>query len=262
MIAVTAVITLLLAATITAGRALPIGYEIAFTVYRGLEVDIYRMDIGRGLRENLTSASSIDLAPMWSPQGDQLLFLSNRDGPYTIYVMDADGSNIRRLIPLEQGAFNSMQWSTDGELILLSRGAPPNQRFFTVRADGSDFHEIELSGTEGGIVRDLDVTLGRPNIMMSPDGVQAAFFAFREGRWGVYLGTKMRQNARLIANVVRQDSSPPVWSADGLHIVYVAQMIDGIDLYLATPGSANTPIYRLTRDRAIEADVAWRPNVQ
>ncbi len=96
--------------------------------------------------------------------------------------------------------------------------------------------------------------------MLSPDGAQAAFFAFREGRWGVYLGTKLRQEARLIAHVVRQDSTPPVWSPDGRHIVYVAQMQDGVDLYLATPNNPTTPIRRLTHDRAIEADVTWRPS--
>ncbi|MDQ7030142.1 MAG: hypothetical protein Q9O62_10375 [Ardenticatenia bacterium] len=35
------------------------------------------------------------MAPAWSPDCRQIAFLSNRDGPWRIYVMDADGSNQR-----------------------------------------------------------------------------------------------------------------------------------------------------------------------
>ncbi len=35
--------------------------------------------------------------PVWSPDGEQIVFASTRDGQNEIYVMDADGSNHRRL---------------------------------------------------------------------------------------------------------------------------------------------------------------------
>jgi len=36
-----------------------------------------------------------NVAPAWSPDGEQIAFLSNRDGPWRIYVMEADGSKQR-----------------------------------------------------------------------------------------------------------------------------------------------------------------------
>jgi TolB protein len=40
---------------------------------------------------------SICSKPRWSPNGKQIAFVSERDGNFEIYVMNADGGNVRRL---------------------------------------------------------------------------------------------------------------------------------------------------------------------
>jgi Tol biopolymer transport system component len=45
----------------------------------------------------LTHSPGLDARPAWSPDGKRLAFTSNRDGCYQIYVMNADGSGVRRL---------------------------------------------------------------------------------------------------------------------------------------------------------------------
>jgi len=45
----------------------------------------------------LTANSAIDFFPFWSPDGQQILFQSDRDGDYEIFVMNADGTGQVRL---------------------------------------------------------------------------------------------------------------------------------------------------------------------
>jgi len=64
------------------------------------ESDVYtvRLD-GSGLT-NLTDSPAYEGAPAWSPRGDQIAFASDRDGGLYIYVINSDGTGVRRLTDL------------------------------------------------------------------------------------------------------------------------------------------------------------------
>ncbi len=77
------------------------GSLIAFeSVGNSGESDVYtvRLD-GSGLT-NLTESPAYEGAPAWSPRGDQIAFASDRDGGLYIYVMNRDGTGVRRLTDL------------------------------------------------------------------------------------------------------------------------------------------------------------------
>ena len=85
----------------------PDGSRIAFDRSRDGDFDIYVMNAdGSGLVQ-LTHESGIDARPAWSRDGRSITFHSNRARPVTasatdtifldVYVMAADGSNVRRL---------------------------------------------------------------------------------------------------------------------------------------------------------------------
>src|SRR5262249_6912524 len=52
---------------------------------------------GRKTLLRLTQNDVMDHSPVWSPDGGKIAFCSNRDGTKEIYVMDTDGSNVKRL---------------------------------------------------------------------------------------------------------------------------------------------------------------------
>jgi Tol biopolymer transport system component len=55
------------------------------------------MDPDGRRQTRLTSSPAVDDAPVWSPDARRIAFHSDRDQNFEIYVMNADGSNRRRL---------------------------------------------------------------------------------------------------------------------------------------------------------------------
>lgn len=79
--------------------------------------DIYVVSSdGRGEPEARTDTLAHDYYPKWSPDGTQIAFMSNRSGDFEIYVMDADGGNVRQLTA-NRIHDRAPVWSPDGEYI-------------------------------------------------------------------------------------------------------------------------------------------------
>jgi len=55
------------------------------------------MDVNGQNVERLTFDPERDGYPKWSPDGSAIVFHSNRSGQYEVYLMLADGSNLRQL---------------------------------------------------------------------------------------------------------------------------------------------------------------------
>lgn len=112
--------------------------------------DIYvaRAD-GSGARR-LTFHGGFNGQPAWSPDGNKILFVSDRDGPYQVWVMAADGGSQHTLTSVGQNG--SPAWSPDGAHIVFhsERDYPGGYRaaVYVMAADGSDQHR--LIGGEGG----------------------------------------------------------------------------------------------------------------
>ena len=75
----------------------PDGRRIAFEDPSTLEIYVVNAD-GSGQR-TLPRSRAVDFIPQpaWSPDGQKILFVSDRDGLEAVYVMNADGSRQRRL---------------------------------------------------------------------------------------------------------------------------------------------------------------------
>ena len=102
------------------------------------------MDVATGVITTLFdhSAASYDSAPAWSPDGRQIAFESNLDGDCEIFVMNADGTNVRQLTHntlWDEGP----AWSPDGTKFAFSSGADDTHLdIFTMNLDGTDVRQL------------------------------------------------------------------------------------------------------------------------
>lgn len=71
----------------------PDGASIVFC-YKG---DIYRVASSGGTAQRLTSQTSYECSPVWSADGRQIAFASDRHGNFDVFVMSADGGTAQRL---------------------------------------------------------------------------------------------------------------------------------------------------------------------
>lgn len=71
----------------------PDGTEIAFC-YKG---DIYKVPAKGGTATQLTTQASYECTPIWSPDGKQIAFASDRNGNFDLFVMPSNGGTAQCL---------------------------------------------------------------------------------------------------------------------------------------------------------------------
>ncbi|MCY3834624.1 MAG: S9 family peptidase [Chloroflexi bacterium] len=81
---------------------------------------IWRIDLASGDARQLTQAGGRNASPSWSPDGEQIAFLSDRAGAKQIFLLPIDGGDARQFTHLPQGVDGPPVWSPDGETIAFT----------------------------------------------------------------------------------------------------------------------------------------------
>ena len=191
----------------------PDGKRIAFMSLRDGHIidvaptyEIYVMDADGGNPRNITNDRNDDRYPSWSPDGERIVFVSQRPGhfrskfliTYEIYVMDADGNNQQRLTENRQNDLYP-SWSPDGERIAFEadrKGDFENPEIYVMDADGNNQQRL----TEN---RRSDL---QPS--WSPDGERIAFVSWRDGNAEIYVMDADGNNPQRLTNNPHDDFSP------------------------------------------------------
>lgn len=101
----------------------PDGTRLAFVI-EDREYDVWLWDFAREVLSRLTSGPSVDDLPRWTPDGQRLIFRSDRDGPFNLYSVPSDGSGqVERLTTSNNNQYpNSV--TPDGTTVLTCELRP------------------------------------------------------------------------------------------------------------------------------------------
>lgn len=185
----------------------------------------------------------------------KLVFQSNRDGNYELYVANANGSGVKRLLSRpETDEFNA-NWSPSGTKIVFQTGPPDRSTYdiWIVNADGRGAKplvaettndrapqfcdektvvftrqltatnaEVYAVGTDGKGLRQLtDHPASDSFPTCNPKGTRIAFITSRDGAPRIYEMTRTGSGLRALA-----DGVDPDYSSDGKALAYVAPDAD------------------------------------
>jgi Tol biopolymer transport system component len=243
---------LLLISPVALARAGASAPDILFTANddRGAGIFVSAQD-GTN-RIDLTGGVGLASSPSWSPDGSQVVFATNRDtggtGMNEIYVVNADGSGLRRLTfdaTASTGAKGEPVWSPDGtQIAYLANG---NEIWVVDPAGGTPKRLAALGGAASDLSWSTDgqlAAVAQQSDAAHIDVVDAASGAIMDlgvgtlptwnpsgNGWIAYVDARGRVSlASAVGDFAPHEltdlpSTSPAWSPDAEHVVFVGETI-------------------------------------
>ncbi len=184
--------------------------------------------------------------PTPNPNMSRIAFVSDREGNWDIYLMNADGSDLRNLTN-NPGLDGHPSWSPDGSRLMFYSDRDGDRDIYVMDVDGSNV--VQLTNDPGA----------DHSPAWSPDGTRVAFISDREGRTNLWLmNADGSDSVNLSPRAV--NARWPDWSPDSSLIAVVSNK----DLLYVDPDASIWTRTITANDFALEAFFLgwpdWSPN--
>jgi eukaryotic-like serine/threonine-protein kinase len=203
----------------------PDGRRVAMSIFDPAQRnrDIWLFDVARGLRTRFTFDPAEEWSPIWSPDGNHVVFNSRRKGPLDLYQKATSGPGVEEELLVSSLDKFPLDWSPDGRFILFSVADLKTGLDLWVLplfGDRKPFPVMQTPFREGA---------GR----FSPDGRWIALSSDESGRTEVYVvpfrGVSGAPNGAAALGTLggkwqisTTGGNWPQWRRDGKEIFYLA----------------------------------------
>jgi len=219
-----------------------------------LDIEASAADPANPMTHQVLTRAGDERYPSYSSDGTQIVFRGDLDatepsGDEEIYVIDADGTNVRRLT--DNADFDSAPvWSPDGTRIAFERAAAGT---FTPGTEAQE-KDIYVMNADGSDVRRLTYSPGLDEgPAWSPDGTKIAFSSARDGQQEIYVMNADGSDPRRLTSNPARDESPdwqPLRFDNGAHRACG-------DVSLASGGASSVATLRMPCRRGLRLAARW-----
>ena len=194
----------------TRPRVSPDGTRVAVDVGGAGASDIWIHDLGRGTEAILTTDATIDRAPLWTPDGERVVFYSDRDGSAALFskLVDTPGEAELVMAGSEGTTFiEPSAWSDDGRTLV----------FWQAGAEAPDIGLLSMGGD------------GASELLLATESVESGPSISSDGNWIAYSSTETGQPEVYVQRfpglgdklpISTDGGQQPLWSPDGSELFY------------------------------------------
>jgi Tol biopolymer transport system component len=187
--------------------------SVAFRRLSVSGTDLWLWDLTRGTGRRLTNDASTNISPAWSPDGDRIVFNSNRGaGIANLFQKGAGGNGQDELLLETRNNKAVTQWSRDGRFIVYEELDPKTRDDIWVLSmeGGAQHRRIPFLHSES------DETFGQ----LSPDSHWMAYTSNETGQREVYV--RPFPAGELQKRISVAGGEQPRWRGDGKELFFVS----------------------------------------
>ena len=183
--------------------------------------DLWTYDVARATQSRLTTYAGQDSDPLWTGDGQRVVFSSDRDGQDGLFWKAWDGTgDVERLVTREPAAYVwPRAWSSDGLTLV----------FDEARAGTIDIGVLSMDSERAARVL-IQTEFVESNPAVSPDGSWMAYDANTSGQFEVYVQRFPTLGG--LQKISIDGGNQPLWSPDGRELFY--RSLDGTRLMVVT----------------------------
>jgi serine/threonine protein kinase/Tol biopolymer transport system component len=187
----------------------PDGRYVALSRMVDQNHDIWLLETARGVLSRFTFDTAAEYSARWSPDGRRVVFTSDRNGVFDLYVKPASGAGSEELLLATPVNKSPIDWSPDGR-VLLFRSTDP--------VTSHDLWALPLYGDR------QPFPVARTNFIeafaqFSPDGRWLAYQSNESGRTEVYAQPFPGPGAKL--QISTNGGAQMRWRRDGRELFYL-----------------------------------------
>jgi serine/threonine-protein kinase len=173
------------------------------------ERDIWIWDLKRQGLSRFTLDANEDRYPLWTPDGQRLMWDSTRNGPYNLFWQPADGTGTVERLTESPNTQAPHSFSPDGKHVVLREDVP---------GQGQDLVLLTLDGKRGTTPL-LHAPYNERNGEISPNGKWLAYESDESGRFEIYVRPFPNVESGK-STISRGGGQQAAWSADGRQLFY------------------------------------------
>ena len=185
------------------------GKWIAFTKMQNRAQKIWVKQTSAGVEaRQLTIGTTYNSWPIWSPDDQQIAFVSAREGKTGIWSISVNGGPETLLAPIEGSTVRTRSWSKDGRTIYYEL----NSNLF-----GLDV----VTGTTTQLTQ-FASQAGRVHFSISPAEDRVSYLEIKNGQPDIWIASLHGESPLNVTNDAEVDRSP-TWHPDGRRIVFTSK---------------------------------------